>query len=137
MEIEQQLYTIVLLYYTREHYSNQLLHNIVLQMKVITPLSIVYFCTTIKMANLTISESNYWTIRQILLHSDLFQSLKSTVHNYDNSLLLYLLLNVQQLMKSIVTNRLTLLPIKLLTDITTFRAAIAAKLLSCITYILL
>ena len=34
-------------------------------------------------------------------------------------------------MKSIVTNRLTLLPIELLTDITTFRAAIAAKLLSC------
>ena len=38
-------------------------------------------------------------------------------------------------MKSIVTNRLTLLPTKLLTDISTFRAAIAAKILSCIDYL--
>ena len=54
METEQLLYTIVLLYYTREHYSIQLLNTIVQQIKVITPLSIIYFCTTTKIANLTI-----------------------------------------------------------------------------------
>ena len=35
-------------------------------------------------------------------------------------------------MKSIVTNRLTLIPIELLTDITNFRAALAAKILLCL-----
>ena len=36
-------------------------------------------------------------------------------------------------MKRIVTNRLTLLPVELLTDTTTVRATIVAETLSCIT----
>ena len=105
-----------------------------MSLQVVSPLSIVYFVHNIdyKYVQLFMLFSYVW-------EQQLLDQLTNNTWSYNHNTILQQsdLLIVEQLMKSIVTNRLTLLPIELLTDITTFRAAIATKLLSCITYILL